>query len=144
LTDDGLYASGDNGGGQLGIPVDEIPIFTKVTGYEGEVLGGDNGSETVIFLTLVATYAMGFTYNLPKPGLETKGQRLDAVNSVRPTKLAIEMGYNKQTKTLIIDEEEREPETKKIRLKCEFCHGKARFMHSLKPVCSKYCVYKKI
>lgn len=139
LTDDGLYATGRNNVGQLGIrDLKEITIFTKVIGYQGNVLSLECSDRSTIFITTVATYVVGFTINYPT-GF-TQAERTISPYVSRPLKLAIDMGYTK--KTLDIQAIERgEPDKKKIKLQCQFCRGKARFIHSLKPVCSKYCVY---
>lgn len=145
LTTEGLYATGNNTMGQLGIGnTRETKLFTEVTGYEGEVQSLTCLDRSAILFTTKGVYQTGENLGLP-----LANERDNALLFTSFKKLALDMGYFPDTISIDLtgDEEEEEgvvvvPRKKKIKLRCTYCKGRARFMSSIKdlPYCSKVCL----
>lgn len=117
-TDNGLYATGDNADGQLGLGDEENrTIFTKMNFPIERVYALVAKGNTVLWLTKTGVYKSGYFEGSSYP---------------LPLKLPIEMGYSWTA--------EDQTEKKRIGLQCEVCSNEARYIKALLPLCSRYCL----
>lgn len=141
-TSTGLYATGGNTNGVLGVnDFNARYHFTRmIETYEGIIQSVTCGPKQVFLLTSEGVYITGKITKGEEPLPLGNGEAGVYTTFV---KVNVDMGYYNLPRPLLISDEERQ--TKKPKLDCVYCHGKARFMSHRQdslPVCSKHCLYK--
>lgn len=141
LTTTGLYATGDNTDGRLGVGVDNSTIrkekFTKMIGYDGDVHSVTCMRNATIILTTTGVYLAGNKLGMKFATTVPQGEKV-----YQFYKIVFEMDYfTKPSTTISIVTDE--PSKKRTKLQCDHCRGRARFIssHYDRPYCSKLCSY---